>query len=57
LPRLTAAGGSFFWLGPKETKTQGLELLSDKFVKALLPAAQVPDQKSGSCAALVVANI
>jgi len=41
-------GGSFFWLGPKETKTQGLELLSDKFVKALLSAAQAPDEKSGN---------
>jgi len=40
--------GSFFFLDKKEAKTQGLELLSDKFVKAFLPAAQAPDEKSGN---------
>jgi len=67
--RLAAAGAlSFFinvgcfigiqacfagWLGPKKTKTQGLELLSDKFVKALLPAALCPMKNRAACAAFV----
>jgi len=52
LARLTAARGSYFWLGPKVTKGQGLELLSDKFVKALKAAAQAPMKNRGACAAL-----
>ena len=31
----------------KRDKNQGLELMSDKFVKALRAAAQAPDEESG----------
>ncbi|MCX2574026.1 hypothetical protein [Pedobacter sandarakinus] len=34
------AAAYFFWLDPKETKHQGLDLSSDKFVKALISASQ-----------------
>ncbi|MGN7988612.1 hypothetical protein ACTJKC_14785 [Pedobacter sp. 22226] len=44
--------GSFFWFGPKETKTQGLDLMSDKFVKAFKSSAQAPDEGSGRACCL-----
>jgi len=39
--------GFFFILDDKEANNQGFELMSDKFVKALRAATQVPDEKSG----------
>jgi len=44
--------GFYFWLGPKVTKTQGLDLMSDKFVKAFRASAQVPTKGRKGCAAL-----
>ncbi|KQM76994.1 hypothetical protein ASE74_17150 [Pedobacter sp. Leaf216] len=44
--------GSYFWLGPKVTKTQGLELMSDKFVKAFWSSAQVPPKGAESVCCL-----
>ncbi|MBT2560612.1 hypothetical protein J7E50_07175 [Pedobacter sp. ISL-68] len=46
LPRLTAAEGSFFILDDKETNNQGLDLMSDKLVKALLVASTSSDEGS-----------
>ena len=39
--------GFFFVLDNKEAKNQGLDLMSDKFVKAFIAAAQAPDEESG----------
>jgi hypothetical protein len=39
-------GGSFFSLDRKETKDQGLELMSDKFVKAFLVISTSSDEGS-----------
>jgi len=39
--------GSKLFLDEKFNKNQGLELMSDKFVKALISAAQAPDEGSG----------
>jgi len=38
---------AFFFFLAKRSKTQGLELMSDKFVKAFGAAAQAPDEESG----------
>jgi len=54
MPVLSSArrrGGSFFSLDRKETKDQGLDLMSDKFVKALRSPAQAPMKDRGGCAA------
>jgi hypothetical protein len=45
-------GGSYFWLGPKVTKTQGLDLMLDKIVKAFIAAAQAPTKGREGHAAL-----
>jgi len=42
----------FFWLSPKETKTQGLEVLSDKFVKTFKAATQAAMKNRRVCVAL-----
>jgi len=44
-------GGSFFILDDKETNNQGLELMSDKFVKAFWSPAQAPMKNRGGRAA------
>jgi len=49
---LTAAVGSYFWLDPKVTKNQGLDLMLDKIVKAFTAAAQAPTKSREGHAAL-----
>ena len=44
-------GGSFFILDDKEPNNQGLDLISDKFVKAFLAVSTSPDEESGKRAA------
>ena len=39
--------GSFFILDDKETNNQGLELMSDKLVKALLVVSTSPNEELG----------
>jgi hypothetical protein len=43
--------GSFFILDDKETNNQGLDLMSDKFVKAFWSSAQAPMKNRGGRAA------
>ncbi|KQM76985.1 hypothetical protein ASE74_17090 [Pedobacter sp. Leaf216] len=52
LASVSHRGGSYFWLGPKVTKVQGLELMSDKFVKAFWSSAQVPPKGAESVCCL-----
>jgi len=51
LPRLPPKG-FYFFLDEKVTKNQGLDLMSDKFVKAFRSPAQAPDEKSGRACCL-----
>ncbi|WP_165953203.1 hypothetical protein [Pedobacter changchengzhani] len=44
---LIATRASPFGLAQKIPKDQGLDLMSDKLVKAFRAATQVPDEKSG----------
>ena len=46
--------GSFFFLDKKETKNQGLDLMSDKLAIALGAAPQVPDEGPGIARCLVL---
>jgi len=53
LPRFAATeGGSYLFLDKKVTKNQGLELMSDKFVKAFWSSAQVPPKGAESVCCL-----
>ncbi|KQM75031.1 hypothetical protein ASE74_03385 [Pedobacter sp. Leaf216] len=44
--------GSYLFLDKKVTKNQGLELMSDKFVKAFWSSAQVPPKGAESVCCL-----
>ncbi|MDQ0640109.1 hypothetical protein QF042_003674 [Pedobacter sp. W3I1] len=47
-------GGSYLFLDKKVTKNQGLDLMSDKFVKAFLVVSTSPDEESGKACCLGV---